>query len=62
MAERTYSFIINTNLHNVLKSIAKRERRTINNQVAVILENYLNEEWDKDALLANKRPRAKDKK
>jgi len=41
MPERSYSFILDRELHNVLKAIAKRERRTINNQVAVILETYL---------------------
>jgi len=41
MAERSYSFIIDEELHRLLKKIAKRERRTINNTVAVILENHL---------------------
>lgn len=47
MAERTYSFTIDDDLHNVLKKIAKKERRTINNTVAVILEDYLRIEQKK---------------
>jgi predicted transcriptional regulator len=47
MAERTYSFTIDDDLHNLLKKIAKKERRTINNTVAIILEDYLRIEQKK---------------
>jgi predicted transcriptional regulator len=48
MPERTYSFTIDDDLHKMLKKIAKRERRTINNTVAVLLENHLRSEQEKE--------------
>jgi len=41
MPERSYYVDISQELHDVLKKYAKQQRRTINNQVEVILESFL---------------------